>query len=125
MGPAAPFGALVLHLGGSIALHGADWLGFDGSLVLCEPTVSSERYGQEILRANLTVQMAAHGKVQVNREQLPQALQAGDVLDVEGYGVRSHPSQGAAVVGHKEVTSCNSWYQAERLVHGQKRMFGL
>lgn len=78
-------GLLGLRLGASFSLQAARQHGLDGPLVLWEPITNGDRYSQEILRSNLTAQMAVHGKVQVTREQLVENMQNGDPVDVEGY----------------------------------------
>lgn len=89
LGPGARIGAFGLRLGANVALAGAERSGLEGPIVLWEPITSGQRYGQEILRSNLTSQMAVHGKVQVTREQLVQSMRDGEAVDVEGYELTS------------------------------------
>lgn len=83
--PDSKIGLLGLRLGAGLAAQAAARFGFDGPLVLWEPVTSGDRYSQEILRSNLTTQMAVHGKVTTTREQLVEQMQAGEPVDVEGY----------------------------------------
>lgn len=54
-------------------------------LLLWEPIVSGEKYMQELLRINLSTQLAVYGKVRDNREKLVEKLAAGEPANVDGY----------------------------------------
>ncbi|MEQ8207256.1 MAG: alpha/beta hydrolase, partial [Woeseia sp.] len=54
-------------------------------LLLWEPIVSGEKYMQELLRINLSTQLAVYGKVRDNREQLVEKLATGEHANVDGY----------------------------------------
>lgn len=54
-------------------------------LMLWEPVINGSNYMQEILRSNLTTQLAIHGKVMINREQLIETMKAGNTVNIEGY----------------------------------------
>lgn len=55
------------------------------ALVAIEPLTSGEDYLQQLLRQNLTTQMACHGAVRINREALLAASAAGEAINVQGY----------------------------------------
>lgn len=55
------------------------------ALVAIEPLASGEDYLQQLLRQNLTTQMACHGAVRMNREALLAASAAGESVNVQGY----------------------------------------
>ncbi|MCB1836515.1 MAG: hypothetical protein KDH99_02755 [Alcanivoracaceae bacterium] len=55
------------------------------ALVAIEPLASGEDYLQQLLRQNLTTQMACQGAVRMNREALLAASAAGDAVNVQGY----------------------------------------
>lgn len=81
----AHIGLLGLRLGATFAVEAAQHHALTGPLILWEPITNGDRYSQEILRSNLTTQMAVQGKVQVTREQLVENMQNGEPVDVEGY----------------------------------------
>lgn len=55
------------------------------AVVAIEPLASGEDYLQQLLRQNLTTQMACHGAVRMNREALLAASAAGESVNVQGY----------------------------------------
>lgn len=56
-------------------------------LVLWEPVLDGANYFQELLRSNLSTQLAVHGKVLENREALQARIRAGDKVNVDGYEI--------------------------------------
>lgn len=86
-------GVIGLRLGASIAALLAEAAARDtalecvreGPLVLWEPVIDGEAYFQEILRSNLSTQLAVYGKVLENREVLQARIRAGGVVNVDGY----------------------------------------
>jgi exosortase A-associated hydrolase 2 len=56
-------------------------------LVLWEPVLDGANYFQELLRSNLTTQLAVHGKVLENREVLQERIRAGGKVNVDGYEI--------------------------------------
>jgi pimeloyl-ACP methyl ester carboxylesterase len=56
-------------------------------LVLWDPVLDGESYIQELLRINLSTQLAVYGKVCENREQLVERMRQGGVANVEGYEI--------------------------------------
>jgi uncharacterized protein len=80
---------LVGHrLGGSIALQA---LARDPQLasqvVVWDPVLDGDEYLGQLLRSNLTTQMATEGKVVRNREALMKAMHEGEPIVVDGYGL--------------------------------------
>jgi uncharacterized protein len=56
-------------------------------LVLWDPVMDGANYFQELLRINLSTQMAVHGKVLENRELLQARILAGGRVNVDGYEI--------------------------------------
>jgi pimeloyl-ACP methyl ester carboxylesterase len=54
-------------------------------LALWEPVTQGKRYMQELLRINLSTQLAVYGNVQRNREALVEQMQAEVPANVDGY----------------------------------------
>lgn len=54
-------------------------------LVLWEPVIDGARYMQELLRINLSTQLAIYGSVRHNREALVEQMLAGSCVNVDGY----------------------------------------
>jgi uncharacterized protein len=78
-------GLLGLRLGGTFAALSAERLPGIDRLVLWDPVVDGARYMQEVLRSNLTSQLAAHGKVLQDRKALVDSLNEGKTINVDGY----------------------------------------
>lgn len=56
-------------------------------LVLWEPVMDGANYFQELLRINLSTQLAVHGKVLENRDVLQSRIRAGGKVNVDGYEI--------------------------------------
>jgi uncharacterized protein len=56
-------------------------------LVLWDPILDGEGYFNDILRSNLSTQLAVYGKVVENRERLLQKIRAGGTVNVDGYEI--------------------------------------
>lgn len=82
-----PVGLLGLRLGASLAALAAEEHPHLQRLVLWDPILDGEKYGQEILLSNLATQMATHGKVVADRSQLVAQMEAGQTVNVDGYEV--------------------------------------
>lgn len=54
-------------------------------LILWEPVIKGDRYMQEILRSNLSTQLAVYGKVTKDRAALVQDMRDGITVNYEGY----------------------------------------
>jgi hypothetical protein len=86
-------GMLRNKVSGPLVLVGLRWganqaLALNGiadALVAIEPLASGEDYLQQLLRQNLTTQMACHGAIRMNREALLAASAAGEAVNVQGY----------------------------------------
>lgn len=74
-----------LRLGATFAALSAARLPAITGLVLWEPVVDGGRYMQEVLRSNLTSQLAAYGKVVKDRKALVESLNEGKSINVDGY----------------------------------------
>jgi exosortase A-associated hydrolase 2 len=59
----------------------------DSPLVLWDPVIDGAAYLQELLRSDLTTQLAIYGKVRENREALQERIRAGGVVAVDGYEI--------------------------------------
>ncbi|MFC4313300.1 serine aminopeptidase domain-containing protein [Steroidobacter flavus] len=60
----------------------------DGApLVLWDPILDGDAYFQELLRSNLSTQLAVYGKVVDNREVLTARIRAGGSVNVDGYEI--------------------------------------
>lgn len=85
-------GIIGLRFGASIAAkfaEGAEAQGLlgDAPLVLWDPVLDGESYFQELLRSNLSTQLAVYGKVQETREVLQERIRAGGTVNVDGYEI--------------------------------------
>ena len=76
---------LGLRLGATIASLAAEEIGDIDRLLLWSPVVDGARYMQELLRINLTTQMAVYKEIRRDREALVVALRAGETVNVDGY----------------------------------------
>jgi uncharacterized protein len=59
----------------------------EAPLVLWDPVIDGAAYLQELLRTNLSTQLAVYGKVIENREAMQARMQAGDTVNVDGYEI--------------------------------------
>lgn len=59
----------------------------DAPLVLWDPVVDGAAYLQDVLRANLSAQLASHGRVIETREVMIQRIAEGGVVNVDGYEI--------------------------------------
>lgn len=58
-----------------------------GPLVLWDPVIDGDSYIQELLRINLSTQLAVYGKVQESRDALVERIRQGGIANVEGYEI--------------------------------------
>lgn len=79
-----------LRMGATIASLVAEDLAAVRRLVLWSPIVDGGRYMQELLRINLTTQMAVYKEVRYDREALAAQMQGGATVNVDGYEM-AHP----------------------------------
>ncbi len=88
-------GLIGLRLGASFAALAAEAAAGDeqlepvrhAPLILWDPVMDGEAYFQELLRTNLSTQLAVYGKVVENRETLTARILAGDPVNVDGYDI--------------------------------------
>jgi exosortase A-associated hydrolase 2 len=88
-------GLLGLRLGASVAALLAERAALDESLarlrgaplVLWDPVVDGEAHFQELLRSNLSTQLAVYGKVRETREVLQERIRSGETVNVDGYEI--------------------------------------
>lgn len=80
-------GLLGLRLGATMACIAAKNNDLIDNLILWEPVVDGNKYMQEILRINLTTQLAVFGKIVNNRETLVENMKAGELVNIDGYDV--------------------------------------
>lgn len=78
---------LGLRLGATEAALVADTRADVAELVLWQPITDGARYMQELLRVNLTTQLAVDGAVSVDREGLVAQMREGRTVNVDGYDI--------------------------------------
>jgi uncharacterized protein len=78
-------GLLGLRLGASLAACVAEDREDVSSLMLWAPIVDGRRYMQELLRVNLTTQMAVYREIKIDREGLVRLMEQGNTVNVDGY----------------------------------------
>ena len=76
---------LGLRFGAMVASLVADEAPGIEQLILWAPIVDGARYMKELLRINLTTQMAAHKEIRQDREALVAAMREGHTVNVDGY----------------------------------------
>lgn len=76
------FGAAIAAL---VATEDAPEKMRNGPLILWDPVLDGDAYFQELLRMNLSTQLAVYGKVQETREILVEKILAGGTVNVDGY----------------------------------------
>jgi exosortase A-associated hydrolase 2 len=82
---AAQVNLLGLRWGATVASLVADEIPAIEHLILWAPIVDGARYMQELLRMNLTTQMAVHKEIRQDREALVAAMREGHTVNVDGY----------------------------------------
>ncbi len=80
-------GLLGLRLGATAAALVADQRSDISQLVLWSPVTDGARYMQDLLRVNLATQLAVHGGVTHDRENLVDMMRAGHTVNVDGYAL--------------------------------------
>lgn len=78
---------LGLRLGATFARQVVDARHDVASLILWAPIVDAGKYMQELLRINLTTQMAVYKEIRFDREALAATLRGGDTVNVDGYEI--------------------------------------
>lgn len=85
---AAQVGLLGLRLGASLAARVAERRNDVERLVAWAPIIDGAAYLQELLRINLTTQLAVYREVREDRETLARRLQEGGLVNVDGYEIK-------------------------------------
>ena len=80
-------GLLGLRLGATLAATAAESRPDVDRLVLWAPIVDGARYAQDLLRINITTQLAVYREVREDRAALVEAMRAGQTANVDGYEV--------------------------------------
>jgi exosortase A-associated hydrolase 2 len=80
-------GLLGLRFGATLAGLVAGQRDDIGKLILWEPVVDGSRYMIEVLRTNLTTQLAVFGRVTQKREKLIEQMKSGETVNVDGYEI--------------------------------------
>ncbi len=76
---------LGLRFGATLAALKAGQRNDINRIILWDPIIDGSRYMQEILRTNLTTQLAVYGKVTQNREALVAKMKSGATVNIDGY----------------------------------------
>lgn len=76
---------LGLRLGATVAALAAEVVPGVERLILWAPVVDGGRYMQDLLRGNLTTQMATYKELRQDREALVEEMKRGGTANVEGY----------------------------------------
>lgn len=85
------------RLGGSIAAVAQTRAASDvRAVAIWDPILDGEDYFGQLLRSNLTTQMATQGKVTRMRDALVKAILDGEVVVVDGYGLTADLYRGIA-----------------------------
>ncbi len=74
-----------LRLGATTAAVAAEQIADIHHLILWSPIVDGGRYMQELLRINLTTQMATHKEIRHDREAMVGIMRQGGTVNVDGY----------------------------------------
>lgn len=78
-------GLLGLRFGATLAAVAAEEIDAIDALIMWQPIVSGEKYMKEVLRSNLTGQMAIYGKVVKTRDKLISEMKDGKTVNIDGY----------------------------------------
>ena len=76
---------LGLRFGATLASLVAEEVSDLDRLVLWAPIIDGARYMQDLLRINLTTQMAVYREIRRDREALVAAMRSGETVNVDGY----------------------------------------
>lgn len=99
---------LGLRFGATLAAIAAEKNANISKLILWDPIVSGSQYMNQLLRTNLTMQMAIHKKVINNRKQLVQDLMNEETVSIDGYMLsKDHYLQAIEVDLMQEHVSTN------------------
>ena len=82
---AGPVGLLGLRWGATVASLAAESMPEIDRLILWAPVVDGNRYMQDLLRTNLTTQMAVYKEIRQDRAELVAQMEGGRTVNVDGY----------------------------------------
>ena len=76
---------LGVRFGAAIAMIAVEQINDIENIVLISPVIDSEKYIKQVLRTNLTYQMATYKKIKLNRAQLVEKLEKDESVNIDGY----------------------------------------
>jgi uncharacterized protein len=85
--PVERVGLIGLRFGATLASLVAEERPDLDHIVLWAPIVDGARYAQELLRVNLTMQLAAYKQVRQDRAELVAVMEQGGTVNIDGYEV--------------------------------------
>lgn len=109
--PAPRVGLMGMRLGASLACLAAVSRGDVETLALWAPIVDGKRYLQDLLRINVTTQVAVYREVRADREAMLKTLAAGGRVNIDGYEITREMSDqlhSLALIESIERPSCRS-----------------
>ena len=74
-----------VRFGAAIAMIAVEQINDIENLVLISPVIDGEKYIKQVLRTNLTYQMASYKKFKLNRTQLVEKLEKNESVNIDGY----------------------------------------
>jgi len=89
-------GLLGLRFGATLACVAGSANNSIDNLILWDPVVDCNRYMQDLIRINLTTQMAVYGKIIKSREDLIQTLMENGFINIDGYDLSGVLYEGIA-----------------------------
>lgn len=104
---------LGLRLGASIAALAAEQMAGVDRLVLWAPVVDGGRYMQEMLRINLTTQLATYREIRQDRDAMVEAMCQGHTVNVDGYELGLQYFTGASAIA---LASCAKQHSGPCLI---------
>lgn len=91
-------GLVGLRFGATLAQLWASQNDLVRRVVLWEPVLDGAKYMQELLRINLSTQLAVYGKVKKNRQALVAEMASGMPVNVDGYLITSDFYEGCGKI---------------------------
>jgi len=79
------FGFVGIRLGGTVAFLAADQLRENSFIILCQPIINCSNFFREWLMVNLAAQLVIHKEIKLNRDQLEEKINDGDLVEIEGF----------------------------------------
>jgi exosortase A-associated hydrolase 2 len=106
-GPVSGTGLLGLRFGATLAALAAEASPEVRRLVLWSPVLNGAAYMQELLRVNLTTQLAVYKEVRQSREALVQAMAEGKPANVDGYQITGAMFKQASSIDLLVASKCS------------------